>query len=83
MRSDGPRYLPTEFIHEIDTIAETDPRESDWAWKLARLVEDAFADGYRQGHMRGNQEGWKAARKTYDARPATPPGAAETGSGGG
>jgi hypothetical protein len=57
------RYIPPSFLHEIKELAEADTNDSDHAWKLAQLVEDAYASGYADGHGRGYREGWDSGHK--------------------
>ena len=59
-----PSYLPQDIAHAVKTSATTlDLSASDGPWKLARLVEQAFASGYADGHQRGYVEGYEAGQR--------------------
>ena len=61
MRSETtPRPIPSsvwdDVEHTLRTIADDSPADSEWSWRIFRLVERAYAFGYDDGHMAGRRE---------------------------
>jgi hypothetical protein len=51
--SNSPSYLPVDLASELPMLlVEIGVVDSDAHWRVARLVERAFADGYRAGYSR-------------------------------
>lgn len=51
--STPPAYLPIDLATELPMLlVEIGVVDSDAHWKVARLAEKAFADGYRAGYSR-------------------------------
>jgi hypothetical protein len=55
------RPVPAGLADTIGVLTDTVPSD-DLAWKVARLVEHAYGQGYEDGHRRGHREGWDRAR---------------------
>lgn len=65
-RDNSIRYLPRSISDELryglgdDTLSVLDP--GDGLWKVERLLERAFAEGYDEGYSRGRQDGYHHGR---------------------
>lgn len=67
MSTTTPRPVPAGLADTIDALTADIPVDG-LAWKVARLVEHAYGQGYEDGHRRGNREGWDRARIAEQAK---------------
>jgi hypothetical protein len=52
------QHLPQNLAAELRLLLKDVPDPEDLGWRLARLAEEAYAEGYSDGYLRGHQDGW-------------------------
>ncbi len=56
-----PGYLPASIRGAARVISRRLPNDSDERYRILRLLEHAYAEGYGDGFIQGIEEGYDAA----------------------